>query len=144
MDLKELNPNAADITTEAIKYIERPGWYVGGACDQDQDEGEGRQSRWLAILFNTEGDYLTTGQAPTACQAAAKAWLWTWHPFDETWDGVMLEFKPDDFRLELFPPGTWEYGSPEWDDTGNGVLPSSWVERRREALASPQTDAAVP
>jgi hypothetical protein len=97
-------------------------------------EDEDAQPCWLTILFDAEGDYLTIGQGSTACEAAAVAWLWTWHPMgDEVWDGAVPELKPD-YRFELFPPGTWEYGSREWDETGDGVLPVSWVERRRAKL----------
>jgi hypothetical protein len=97
LDSMRLIPNAADITQQAVEYIGREGW---GASGQDD---------WLVLLFDAEGDFLTLGQASTACQAAAGAWAWTWHPCgDEDWDGVVPEFKPGDYRLEVFPPGTWD------------------------------------
>jgi hypothetical protein len=148
MDLKDMITTATDITGEALKYIEREGRYGS--------EGD-VQSCWLTLLFDAEGDFLTGGVGRTAPQAAAVAWVWTWHPCgDETWGRVMPELsirapseqlscvlrfvlgdgaKPDDYRLELFPPGTWEARSPEWDQAWeNEGLPASWVERRREAL----------
>jgi hypothetical protein len=156
MDLKDTITSAADITAEALKYIEREGW----CADEDA------QSCWLALLYDAEGDFLTGGEGSTACQAAACAWLWTWHPMgDEAWDGVMPELslrvpseqlnrvlhfaldaadaKPDDYRLELFPPGSSERSSPEWDQAWACIgadqgPPASWVERRRKLLpASP-------
>jgi hypothetical protein len=139
MDPKDMTPNAADITAEALKYIERELW-----CASNHSEDEDAQHCWLALLYDAEGDFLTGGQGSTACRAAAVAWLWTWAdmpPFgDEPWDGAMPESRPDDYRFELFPPGTWETGSLEWDQAWPGAdaadqrPPPSWVERRREAL----------
>jgi hypothetical protein len=136
--MKDIIPNARDITAEAIKYIEREGyWY---ASDQDEEDA---RSCWLALLFDAEGDYLTIGQGRTAAQAAAEAWVWTWHPCGDErwdwWDGVIPEIKSG-YRFELFPPSTWEPDSPEWrneawsGNSGINALPRSWVERRREAL----------
>ena len=96
-------PDAAVITRKALKFIEREGWNAGG-------EG----TDWLAILFNAEGRFLTLGRGQTVNEAAAAAWVWNWHPCDEgPWDGVMREFKPDDYRFELFAPGTWDNWT--WD-----------------------------
>jgi hypothetical protein len=147
MELKDITPSAAAITAEALKYIEREGW-----------EEEHAQPCWLALLYDAEGDFRTGGQGATACEAAAAAWLWTWHPMGDTagyivlhqsrpfftvpegWDGVVPEIEPGN-RFELFPPGTWETGSPEWDrawpgaDDADQGPPASWVERRRKLLA---------
>jgi hypothetical protein len=133
MDVKDMTPTAADITAEAIKYIEREPWY---ASNQNEDDDAPESSCWLALLYDTEGDFLTSGVGSTAARATAEAWLWRWHPMgDEAWDGVMREFKPDDQRFELFPPGTWETDSPEWDMANPSIgedqaPPAAWVERR--------------
>jgi hypothetical protein len=126
--LLDIIPDAADITAEALEYIARKPWRWR-ASEADEDA----QPCWLALLFDAEGDFLTGGSGRTALQAAAEAWLWTWHPMDDDWDGVMPESGPDDYRFELFPPGTWEPHSPdEWDQAWeNEGLPASWVERRR-------------
>jgi hypothetical protein len=129
MGPKDMILNAAHIIAEAIKFIEREGWW---------GENEGC---WLALLFDAEGDFLTGGVGRTAAQAAACAWVWTWHPCgDPAWNRVMPELsirapseqpsrvprfilndggKPDDYRLELFPPGTWE---GELTRVGRGVV----------------------
>jgi hypothetical protein len=93
-----LAPSAAVITVEALNIIERERWW---------DEGEDED--WLALMFDAKGNFLFLGQGATECQAAARAWVWTWHPCTyEPWDGMIPEFKPGDYRFELFAPGTWD------------------------------------
>jgi hypothetical protein len=127
----------ADIIVAATELIKRKDFWLV----------ENKSTHWFAALFDAEGDFRTGGQGRTAAEAAAMAWVWTWHLCDEarltrdddgtwhrhadTWDGVMPEIEPGS-RFELFPPGTWEDPSPEMDELwwGTHALPAAWVERR--------------